>query len=176
MKKKQSLILKISSTVSGFTLIEIIMVIVIIGILVTLAMPRFEAYHQIKLQGAAKNLVSHIRYTQSIAVSRHEDYALSFDIDQDVYQIYRVSDQELAKDPFTRTDLIIDFKSDSQYQGIDIDSVDFEGLSVLRFNWEGVPQDENGNSLISQGRIVLHYRNRSLIINVSPQTGRGSLE
>ena len=50
---------------NSFTLIELVFVIVVIGILAAVIVPRI---HSNKLQEAANQLVSHIRYTQHLAM------------------------------------------------------------------------------------------------------------
>ncbi len=157
---------------SSFTLIEVIMVIVILGILVVFARPRFEIFYELKIRGGAKRIISDIRYAQSLATSRHEDYAISFDTADNSYRVYRVSDGATAKDPFTHTDLVVDFDDDSMYRGVNIFSVNFDTTDVLRFNWEGVPYDGDGSLLSNRGTINLHCENRQLTIYVAPQTGR----
>jgi len=159
---------------SGFTLIEAVMVVVILGILYFAAQPRFDTFYNLKLKTAAKKLISDIRYTQSLAVSRHDDYAIYFDVDGENYRVYRVSDGKLAKDPFTNTDLIVDFTTDSEYRGINIYKVNFSGGDILRFNWRGVPQDKKGNDLTKRGVVWLRYRSWSLEVDVTPHTGRVS--
>lgn len=147
------------------------MVITIIGILILLALPRIRVIYSIKLQGATKKLVQDIKYTQTVAITTHTDYAISFNPTENSYQVYRVSDGNLLKDPHTHQPLIIDFDNISQYRGIDITSVDFAGKNVLQFNWRGNPCDENGNLLTREGRVTLSYYNESFTIVVSPQTG-----
>ena len=61
-------------------------------------------------------------------------------------------------------------ESFSRLGGIDISSVDFEGTSILQFNWRGTPLDGGGNALSREGRIVLSYQGINFTIIVSPQT------
>jgi len=161
---------------SGFTLIEVVMVIVMLGILYFVIQPRFDTFYNLKLKTAAKKLISDIRYAQSLAVSRHDDYAVSFDVNGENYRVYCVSDGKLAKDPFTNTDLVVDFTTDSQYRGINIYKVNFAGGDILRFNWRGIPQDKDGNDLTRSGVVQLRYKSWSLKVNVTPHTGRVSWE
>ncbi len=148
------------------------MVIVILGILVLASRPRLDIFYDLKLSGAGKKVISDIRYAQNLSISRHQDYELVFDVINESYLLRRTSDQQLAKDTFTRGDLTVNFTTDNEYKGIDIYDVDFNASPVLRFNWEGVPQDAGGVSLTSSGTIELSYHGKSLTINVSPQTGR----
>ncbi len=153
-----------------FTLLELIMAITIIGILILLITVRFNVFYSIKLQGAVKKLVQDMKYVQTVAITTKDNYALSFNTTENSYQAYKVSDGSLLKDPYTHQPLNVNFNNISQYQGIDISSVDFEGTSILQFNWRGTPLDGGGNALSREGRIVLSYQGINFTIIVSPQT------
>ncbi len=147
------------------------MVITIIGILILLALPRIRVIYSIKLQGATKKLVQDIKYTQTVAITTHTNYAISFNPTENSYQVYRISDGNLLKDPYTHQPLVVDFDEVSQYRGINIISVDFAGTNILQFNWQGIPCDGNGDLLVKEGRITLSYQDESFTIIISPQTG-----
>ncbi len=58
---------------NAFTMIELVMVIVVLGILAAIALPRLEQDHK---QDAADSILSNIRYTQHLALM---DYKHEFD-------------------------------------------------------------------------------------------------
>jgi prepilin-type N-terminal cleavage/methylation domain-containing protein len=55
----------VKKTTSAFTMLELVMVVVVLGILASLALPRFDTK---KRQEAADNILSSIRFTQSLAL------------------------------------------------------------------------------------------------------------
>jgi len=163
----------------ALTLIESLMVIAIIGILIAISIPRFSVFNDIKINGAAKKLSADIRYIQAVAMSRHVNTAIRFNKTTEVYRAYYcesncnlLSNWFLLKDPFTREDLEMYFESDSHFAGIDISDIDFGGTDVLRFDWQGIPADRNGNILTNPGYVTLDFRGLSKSIFVTPQTGR----
>ena len=155
---------------SGFSLIETVMVIVIVGILAGLAIPRFDSFFNIKLDGAVKKLVLDIRYIQQLAVARHENYAITFNTGNNTYRGYRVLDNSPVKDPFTQAylDPWINFNTDAQYSGITIFSADFGGLSTVIFDWQGAPS--------SAGSVELRCRGNSRVISLTANTARISVQ
>jgi prepilin-type N-terminal cleavage/methylation domain-containing protein len=164
----------------AFTLIEMVMVIVIVGILTAVAIPRFSSFYAIKLDGVAKKLVSDIRYVQQIAVAEHVNTRIVFNSAVDTYTAYKEVSPSgsgnwiVLVDPFTRRSLNpwVNFVTDPKYQGINILSVNFGGTPTLRFDWQGVPQDGNGANLSADGSVTLDYQDNSSTIYVTPNTGR----
>jgi prepilin-type N-terminal cleavage/methylation domain-containing protein len=55
----------------GFTLVELIMVVVLISILAVSVVPKFVDTSAISLQGGAAMVLADIRYTQELAMSTH---------------------------------------------------------------------------------------------------------
>jgi prepilin-type N-terminal cleavage/methylation domain-containing protein len=157
---------------SGFTLIELIMVILIMSTLAVLTIPRFKSFYFIQFSGAVKKVVSDIRYVQQLAVSRHEAYRIVFDPAQETYEVRRVSDNSYAVNPFGRNNFLVNFSSDAQYRGVNIVSANFGNTSALRFDWQGVPQNDAGVNLSSEGNVRFSYQDNNMTVYVTPNTGR----
>ncbi|MCU0651194.1 MAG: hypothetical protein MUC52_03060 [Candidatus Omnitrophica bacterium] len=156
---------------AGFTLIEAVMVIVIAGLLVAVSIPRLQSFNTAKLNGAAKKIVSDIRFTQQLSVSTHDTYRISFNTASDSYDIRRVSDSAFAKDPFSRGDFSINLQTDPKYAGTDITSALFNSTQGLQFTWQGTPQNSNGADLTANGTVALSYKGAGMTISVRPYTG-----
>lgn len=152
----------------GFTLIEVVMVLVIVGILAGLAIPRFDSFYSIKLDASMKKVVSDIRYAQQIAVSRHGNCRIVFNPASDTYS----AEEQLTlggpwsgiKDPFTKANLVMNFQTDPQYKGIDIVNANFNSSNTLQFDWQGVPQAGGNATFNCQGNIR--------VVTVEQNTGR----
>jgi prepilin-type N-terminal cleavage/methylation domain-containing protein len=161
----------IGRTSPGFTLIEIVMVVVIVAILAVVSIPRFRAFDSMKLNGAVKKIVSDIRYVQQLAVSTHETYRIRFDTGLDRYDVIRVNDSSAAKDPFSRANFIVDFRTDPQYRGTDIAGVNINSTQGLQFDWKAEPQSSNNASLSAEGNISISYKGQTMRIYIQPGTG-----
>ncbi|MFH1771768.1 MAG: hypothetical protein ABH872_03035 [Candidatus Omnitrophota bacterium] len=160
---------------SSWTVIELVIVIVVIGIIIAIIAPDFNIVHTIRLQGAHKKLISDIRYAQNIAIAQHTDTRIIFSIIDDTYNAWSYDNSLGAwvslNDPFLRTQMATDFKTDKQYRGIDIENAWFNGGAILCFNWEGIPQDVGGNNLSAPGLVDLGFMGETLSITLIPQTG-----
>lgn len=63
---------------SGFTLIELIMVIVIVGILAIYVAPRFYDFNVFQSRGFADQVQASLRYAQKIAIAQHRNVCVAF--------------------------------------------------------------------------------------------------
>ena len=66
---------------SAFTLIEVLLVVVVLGIAVAIAVPSFvRSIHGQRLSTAARTLTTVARYARSMAVLKQSDMALTFNL------------------------------------------------------------------------------------------------
>ena len=157
----------------GFTVIEMIIVMLIVGILAVVVAPRIAALYPIKLSGAAEKLASDLKYAQNLAMSRHIDHRVVFDINAQTYAVYcynaDTDSWDLVEDPLKRgSNLIVDYTADSQYQGIEIDSTSFL-LDTVGF-------DSTLGRPSSEGEVVLSCPDASYKVKVTANTGRVNIE
>lgn len=171
----------------SYTIIELIMVIVIVGILAAISIPRFQSFYYIKLNGAVKKIVSDIRYVQQFALSKHADSRIEFNTGTNSYQACFCNESDgscstgscgsanwtAITNPFTRGNLQVNFNSDAQYGGIDVSSANFGGGNpTLIFDWQGIPRNGAGTALSAEGSVIFSYQNNVMTIYITPNTGR----
>lgn len=110
---------------AGFTLIELALVLLILGVLLTLAVPRLAVIGEQRLDSAARRLAVLISYLHDEAALRGRIYRLTLDLDRDSYAVE--VERPYAKDAAAR-----DFseqwdpyaRSSQLPQGIDLVAVD----------------------------------------------------
>ena len=73
---------KMSRNIRGFTLVEITVVVVLIGIIAAVVFTRSIATVEINVVGQADKIRNHIRYAQSMAMKRNEVWVISCDAAQ----------------------------------------------------------------------------------------------
>jgi len=72
---------------SGFTLLELLAVLLVIGVILGLAIPRVSSLTRTNLRTQARLLSGSIRLTYNLAVMNKKNFRISFDLDQQSYQI-----------------------------------------------------------------------------------------
>ncbi len=79
--------LQVATSSQGFTIIELIMVVVLISILAVSVVPKFMDTSAISLQGGAALVVADIRYTQELAMSTHAPKTITFTTNDTFYTV-----------------------------------------------------------------------------------------
>jgi len=89
--------------VRGFTLIELMVVLTIMGITAFLVFPKVEgAFSSVYLRSSARRLVGMIRYAQNQAMTTGQEYRVYYDLDKEDYWI---SEEEKGDFRKIKTDL-----------------------------------------------------------------------
>jgi type II secretion system protein H len=85
----------------GFTLIEMVIVILVIGIIAAIVAPRIGVLDTVQLRSSARSLAGTIRLTYATAVVNRQPYRICFDLDAQSYRIQQKSGDDYvdAADP-----------------------------------------------------------------------------
>ena len=74
------MVMKYISNKNGFTLIEMMCIMVIIGIIATISFPKFETtIHRLQVRNTARHMVSTMRLARSNAISQKQQVGVHFD-------------------------------------------------------------------------------------------------
>jgi prepilin-type N-terminal cleavage/methylation domain-containing protein len=148
----------------GFTLVEITVVVVLIGIIAAVLFARSISTDQINVVGEVDKIRNHIRYAQSMAMKRNEVWVISCDATQ-----YWLSD-------ITLNPVILPGATTDQISLADL-GVSMDAFAVY-FDPVGTPYhsfiDKNNNNPITPGNprtITISAGSESQILTVSPETG-----
>jgi prepilin-type N-terminal cleavage/methylation domain-containing protein len=70
----------------GFTLIEMVLVLSLIGILMTIAMPRIDA-GRFQVDGGVREVAAIVASYRGLAITRQHDFVLTFDVPGDRFHV-----------------------------------------------------------------------------------------
>jgi general secretion pathway protein H len=84
---------------AGFTLLEMLVVIVIIALATAIAMPNLARPSDgVQLQATARNLINALRLTRAMAIARNAETALKIDVDKRTFTSPAIRGQSLDPD------------------------------------------------------------------------------
>lgn len=152
---------------NAFTLIELVMIIIIISILAVVVI--FSIPTSPKLSGVANKLMSDLRYAQQLSISRGGTSGVSFDPLNNSYFVYIGDTSTKATDPHTHAELLIDYDTDSNYEGVILSSTNFG--DQISFDYLGTPYDSTDTALSSPGTVTLEYGPDTQDVTIEPNTG-----
>ena len=155
--------LRWQQSASGFTLVELVMVLVILGIVAVFVAPRLSSTG-ITLPAAATRLAETIRYTQSLAMSQGQRYRINFTASS--YQITDMSGTPVVQ-PMTNSTA-----------ATSISPLVLSGFNppltndYLAFDTRGVPYISATVPLSANTTITLTAGGDTSTVQISPETGR----
>jgi len=147
----------------GFTLIEIIIVVVILSIAAMAAIPLMSSASDVQIRSAANLIAADLEYAKSMAISRGQNYSVVFDEGANSYQIEDQSDNVIPHPVKKGFDYAMNFSNDSRLGKVDITSTSFTSGKVT-FDCLGSPVSNGGTITISASGITA-------TITVEPVTG-----
>jgi prepilin-type N-terminal cleavage/methylation domain-containing protein len=171
----------------GYTLVELIIVIAILGLAGSLLIPYLVQGDTLSIQGAVRQVIADLTFAQSDALANQEMRRVYFYDDGSGYCIYRVADGEIASafdpesvdyvnDPLAPAGefnaYIVKLTEDEGFENITIDGVALDGSN--RF----ITFDELGGTLTTSslpgtgGTITLRSPNAAYQITVAGFTGK----
>ncbi|BBB32860.1 MSHA pilin protein MshC [Thermotomaculum hydrothermale] len=143
----------------GYTLVELVIIIVILSIIGFIAIPKFAGYSESILVKDAKKLESYLSYAQELSMTKSEPYGLCFNTSAKTFSVNKTdcSSSNIIKSPEDRTsELIINLDSNI--------SISPSGTTSIFFNKRGAPNPDGIT-------ITLTYNSKSKVVKVEPKTG-----
>lgn len=145
----------------GFTLTEIMIVVLITAILAAIVVPMAVSASSVQAVAAGRMIASDLQYAQNEAITGQTPVTVTFDPGRESYQLANASGDLVH--PITNNSYIVDFSADSRFGELDIVSASFGGVPSVSFDEMGAPS--------SAGSIVLQAGPHALRVDVSSATG-----
>ncbi len=167
----------------GYTLIEVLVVVTVLGIAAALLVPSMGQTGVLRVQAAVRTVVADIAYAQSDAVAYQRRRGIVFEEDANKYTIYDVHGDA----PFPDEDILVDGTresgraevsfNDPRFGGAMISAVSFDNTAILTFDEIGGPVQGPTSTAPSAGGYVEITGSGSVFrVNVEAYTGRISVQ
>ena len=155
----------------GFTLIEVILVVLIIGIAAGVVVPMMSSAGSMEIRAAASMIAGDLEYAKSMAISRGQPYSVRFDTTTESYRVLDQAGTVIAHPVKKGFSYAIDFRNDGRLDRVDISNVSFDGTDKVTFDYLGSPYNGSGGSLLSGGVVTLQSGGATRTVSVEPVTG-----
>ena len=140
-----------NSRFSGFTLVEIIVVVVILGVIAAMVIPSLIDTGDMQVISAARTVASDLQYAQNEAITSQAPVTISFRATSESYDLSNASGY--LNHPMTRDEYVRDFAQTNGFERLDIVSASFGGSDTVTFDALGAP-DNAGRVTLQAGRYV----------------------
>lgn len=165
----------------GFTLLEIIIVVGILGVAGSLVIPYMNRLADFNTEGAVRRIVSDLTFAQSDAMSQQSRRRVIFNVDPNSYRLLADPfdyDTDVLYDPLAYTGdgrYIVDFNSDPRFSGVTIEDADIDGGSnFISYDEMGGPIAPDGTASAG-GVITVAGPDDRYEIRIAAFTGRVSV-
>ena len=159
----------------GFTLTEVVMVMVILSIVAVSSFVVISSYKTHELYAAAERIASDLRYAKNSAQSSGTWHGILFNVSPtNTYTVYYTdgtTDTNLADPSNPGVNYTVNVYSN--YRGVTISEVNIGSGSKVEFNPFGAPYtDKTGSALTTAGTITLSLGSDSRTVYIEAETGR----
>ena len=168
----------------GFTLIEILVVVVILGIAAAIVVPAIGSRSDLKATSAARMIMADLIYAQNRSISQQKKHYVRFDKAAQTYEVLeQVSPSAvLIKHPVNADNFVVRLGTGGAkpIRDVTIDTAAFDGKTILAFDELGTPlvydAGTNTDSPMNAGKITLACGTLKLTITIEPFSGELRLD
>jgi MSHA pilin protein MshC len=160
----------------GFTLIEILTVVVVIGIASAVILPQINSRDDQRAASAARELMADLLYAQNRSIAYQTRHYVQFNTATNSWQVMIDSGGApgaIITHPVNGTPYVISVGTGVMTK-VSLNSVNFDGNTTISFDPVGVPyswSSSGGNAVLASGSVVFKAGNYTMTVAIAPYSG-----
>ena len=157
----------------GFTLIEILCVVVIIGIASAVILPQLSSRDDLRAASAARALMADLLYAQNRSIALQKMHYVQFNTVTNSYSVLdNMSPANIITHPVLQAPYTVTLGSGS-LNNVKLVSPTFDGQTVVAFDAMGVPYSwsVSGATALAAGSVQVKAGQTTLTVSVAPYSG-----
>jgi len=158
----------------GFTLIEILMVVVIMGIAAAIIVPQMAPRNDLQCASAARSLMGDLLYAQSRSIALGQMQYVQFNTSTNTYQVLdTISPNHVITHPVNQTPYTVTTGTGS-LPNVAINSASFDSNTTVAFDSMGIPYSwtsGTGPVALSAGSVIFKAGANTKTVTISPFSG-----
>jgi len=157
----------------GFTLIEILCVVVILAIAAVLVIPQISSRGDLKAAAAARTVMADIAYAQNRAIAKQATQYVKFDVASHTYSVQEGTTPATGTNPITLKPYTQTFGS-TALDDVTLTSASFDSKDTIAFDEIGAPYSYDsvaGTAALATGQIKIASDGYTMTLTVQPYTG-----
>ena len=169
-------------TSGGFTLIEILVVVVILGIAAAIVVPAIGSRDDLKTTSAARMIMADLIYAQNRSISQQRKHFVVFDDANETYSVFEdkrpaVPNMTIITHPVEASAFTVNLgpSGPGPIRDVYIGLADFDGKKILMFDELGTPYSydaaTNTEAALTAGQVRLTCKALTLTVTVEPFSG-----
>jgi prepilin-type N-terminal cleavage/methylation domain-containing protein len=148
----------------GFTLMEMMVVVVIIGLMAAMIVPNLANSTETMSQSAARTVMADLEYAQGEAIMTQTSVLVTFTPTTNSYSLTVPSETRALIHPITKQPYTVDFDTTSGLEGVALKAANFHNLQTVTFSPLGAPDND--------GTVTVLAGTHTWVVTVAPVTGR----
>jgi type II secretion system protein H len=157
----------------GFTLVEILCVLVLLAIMAMIIIPQLGSRGDLKAAAAARTMMADIMYAQNRAIARQTPQYVSFDTATKTYTLMEGTTPAVITHPVTLNSYEQTF-GNTGLEDVTLTSAAFDSKSTIAFDEIGAPYSYDtmsGMVALSSGQIKIASDGYTMTLSLEPYTG-----